>query len=150
MALILYESRGKLKNGKMCRWFVLHDEEAKLQDIDAKWEQVEFQTAWKLEPCFRRASTPVSQPLSLPEHGDSSLEPVSTPVPTHSQSPLPTAEATPDVAGVVSRETSVLANSPLHTPLQTEVSQDVLVSDDHSDTPFLANSLQLQLETQIA
>jgi hypothetical protein len=94
--------------------------------------------------------TPVSQPLSLPEPGHSSLEPVSTPVPTHSQSPLPTAEATPDVAGVVGHETSILANSPLHTPLQTEVSQDVLVPDDNSDTPFLANSLQQQLETQIA
>ena len=64
----------ELSNGKMCWWFVLHDEEAKLQAIDAKWEQVEFQTVWKLEPCFRRASTPVSQQLSLPQHGDSSRE----------------------------------------------------------------------------
>ena len=91
--------------------------------------------------------TPVSQPLSLPEHGDSSLEPVSTPVPTHSQSPLPTAEATPDVAGDAGYET-LFWRIVLCISLQTEVSQDVLVPDDHSDTPFLANSLQQQLETQ--
>ena len=95
----------ELANGKMYWWFVLHDEEVKLQAIDAKWEQVEFQTTWKLEPCFRRASTPVSQPLSRPEHGDSTLEPATTLVPTHSQSPLPTAEATPDVAGDAGHET---------------------------------------------
>jgi hypothetical protein len=45
-----------MSNGKMRWWFMLHDEEAKLQ---AKWELVEFQTAWKLEPCFRRASIPL-------------------------------------------------------------------------------------------
>ena len=41
------------------------------------------------------------------------------------------------MAVVASRETSVLTNS---LSLQTEVSQDVLVPDDHSDTPFLANT----------
>ena len=32
-----------------------------LRVIDAKWEQVELQTSWKLEPCFRLAPSPIMQ-----------------------------------------------------------------------------------------
>ena len=39
----------ELGNGKMCWWFVLHDE-IKLQAIDEKWEHLQMQTGWKLEP----------------------------------------------------------------------------------------------------
>ena len=51
----------EMSNGKVCWWFVLHDDEANLQVIDAKWEQVELQTSWKLEPCFRLAPSPIMQ-----------------------------------------------------------------------------------------
>ena len=37
-------------NGKVCWWFVIHDDEANLQVIDSKWEKVQLQTSWKLEP----------------------------------------------------------------------------------------------------
>ena len=48
----------EMSNGKVCWWPVLHDDEAKLRAIDAKWEQVELQTSWNPDPCFRLASTP--------------------------------------------------------------------------------------------
>ena len=49
-------TQGKLKgksrncqiNGKVCWWFVLHDDEANLCDIDTLWEQVQLQISWKL------------------------------------------------------------------------------------------------------
>ena len=56
----------EMPNGKVCWWFVLHDDEANLQVIDAKWEQVELQTSWKLEPCYRQGTAPVLQSLAPP------------------------------------------------------------------------------------
>ena len=46
-------------------WFVIHAPENQLLDLDAAWEQLQLQTGWKLEPCFR----PGSQQTS---HGSSS------------------------------------------------------------------------------
>ena len=51
----------EMPNGKACWWFVLHNDEARLQAIDAKWEHVELQTSWKLEPCFRLSTAPQVQ-----------------------------------------------------------------------------------------
>ena len=51
----------EMPNGKACWWFVHHDDEARLQAIDAKWEHVELQTSWKLEPCFRLSTAPQVQ-----------------------------------------------------------------------------------------
>ena len=43
-------------NGKVRGWFVLHDKEEILKALDAKWNLVEVQTSWKLEPCFMSAT----------------------------------------------------------------------------------------------
>ena len=43
-------------NGKVRWWFVLHDKEEILKALDAKWNLVEVQTSWKLEPCFMSAT----------------------------------------------------------------------------------------------
>ena len=39
-----------MSNGKHKWWFVLHDDEAILCDLDAKWSLLEVQTSWKLDP----------------------------------------------------------------------------------------------------
>lgn len=59
----------EMPNGKLCWWFVLHDNEAMLQEIDKKWEQVSLQTMWKLEPCFRTVTTSISHPLHTTQDG---------------------------------------------------------------------------------
>ena len=37
---------------KTKRWFVVHDDEGLLSELNTKWDQVELQTFLKLEPCF--------------------------------------------------------------------------------------------------
>ena len=44
-----------MSNGKHKWWFVLHDDEAILCDLDAKRSLLEVQTSWKLEYCFKPA-----------------------------------------------------------------------------------------------
>ena len=44
-----------MSNGKHKWWFVLHDDEAILCDLDAKWSLLEVQTSLKLEYCFKPA-----------------------------------------------------------------------------------------------
>ena len=34
-------------------WFVPHDSEEVLQSLENKWDQIQCQTGWKLELCFR-------------------------------------------------------------------------------------------------
>ena len=34
-------------------WFVLHGSESLLCDLEEKWPQVNLQTSWKLEPCYK-------------------------------------------------------------------------------------------------
>ena len=104
----------ELSNGKVCWWFVLHDDEANLCAIDTMWEQVQLQTSWKLEPCFRFTSHSVQQGPScegalLTQVTDSSL---------HAPPSPDVHEATPDVPDVA--------------------------QSDPSNIPFLATSLQPQ------
>ena len=41
-------------DGKVTRWwYVIHAEEACLQQLESEWPKVELQTSWKLEPCYR-------------------------------------------------------------------------------------------------
>ena len=43
----------KNNSGRIVRWwFVLHDSEKALSEMDAKWDQVHMHTSWKLEPCY--------------------------------------------------------------------------------------------------
>ena len=104
----------ELSNGKVCWWFVLHDDEANLCAIDTMWEQVQLQTSWKLEPCFRFTSHSVQQGPSyegalLTQATDSSL---------HAPPSPHVHDATPDVPDVA--------------------------QSDPSSMPFLATSLQPQ------
>ena len=34
-------------------WFVIHASENLLLDLEGRWDQLQFQTGWKLEPCFK-------------------------------------------------------------------------------------------------
>ena len=136
-----------MPNGKVCWWFVLHDDEASLQAIDGKWEQVKLQTSWKLEPCFRLSPAPPVQPPAPPS--GSSIGVVGAPV-----------SETLTTAGVLST-TPVLSTSPqpassqpqASTSPQTQCStppqlQTPPVTSDASNVPnggnmsFLANSLE--------
>ena len=36
-----------------CWWFVIHAPEDVLTSFDAAWEQIQLQTGWKLELCFK-------------------------------------------------------------------------------------------------
>ena len=50
-------------------WFVLHDSEKALSEMDAKWDQVHMHTSWKLEPCYMTQledATETPPPLPLP------------------------------------------------------------------------------------
>ena len=123
----------EMSNGKVCWWFVLHDDEANLQVIDAKWEQVELQTSWKLEPCFRLAQSPIMQDpsnectavdeLSVTPH---THETPSTPVPLLCPLPQPP--------------------PPAHEGPSEDL--DIRSVTDQSNVSFLVNSLQPQQKQQ--
>ena len=34
-------------------WFVIHASEKVLLDLEGRWDQLQFQTGWKLEQCFK-------------------------------------------------------------------------------------------------
>ena len=43
----------KNDTGRVTRWwFIIHDSEEVLINIDSKWDQLKLQVAWELEPCF--------------------------------------------------------------------------------------------------
>ena len=55
-------------------WFVIHDSEEVLADIDNKWNQLKLQVAWELEHCFapQKESEPAcSEPNALDSHQNS-------------------------------------------------------------------------------
>ena len=68
-------------DGKVTRWwYVIHAEEACLQQLESEWQKVELQTSWKLEPCYRYLECDEPTPLSreqcpLPE-GESEVAPL--------------------------------------------------------------------------
>ena len=45
-------------------WFVMHAPENQLLDLDAAWKQLQLQTGWKLEHCFKLASKHAPQGTS--------------------------------------------------------------------------------------
>jgi len=57
-------------------WFVVHGDESMLEQLTTKWNSIEVQTAWKLEPvlCYKKndipasddQSTAVTTPLTIP------------------------------------------------------------------------------------
>jgi len=52
-------------DGKVTRWwYVIHAEEACLQQLESEWQKVELQTSWKLEPCYRYLESDERTPLS--------------------------------------------------------------------------------------
>ena len=64
--------------GRLTRWwFVIHDSEEVLANIDSKWDQLKLQVAWELEPWFvsQRQSNPalgqVNGPANVDTHQDS-------------------------------------------------------------------------------
>ena len=34
-------------------WFIIHASENVLLDLEGRWEQLQLETGWKLEPCFK-------------------------------------------------------------------------------------------------
>ena len=52
-------------DGKVARWwYVIHAEEACLQQLESEWQKVELQTSWKLELCYRYLESDEQTPLS--------------------------------------------------------------------------------------
>ena len=52
-------------DGKVTRWwYIIHAEEACLQQLESEWQKVELQTSWKLEPCYRYLESDEQTPLS--------------------------------------------------------------------------------------
>ena len=49
-----------MPNGNHQWWFVIHDDESVLSDLDTKWNLVQVQTSWKLECCYK-PSVPLQQ-----------------------------------------------------------------------------------------
>ena len=63
-----------LQNGRCKWWFVIHDSEEAMQDLEAKWESVRLQTGW----CLERCTKPVNQcPIanSIVSNTDASIDP---------------------------------------------------------------------------
>ena len=48
-------------------WFVIHAPEDILLDLDSTWEQLQLQTGWKLEPCFRPSQLTVASNCIMPQ-----------------------------------------------------------------------------------
>ena len=57
-------------------WFVLHGDETLLTSLESRWEAVNMQTSWKLQPCFMPSELPpgphvnVSEPSGLSASND--------------------------------------------------------------------------------
>ena len=45
-----------LPGNRFTWWFVLHDEEEHLTELEKSWDAVELQTQWKIEPCYMPAT----------------------------------------------------------------------------------------------
>ena len=64
------KTRTNNRTGKLNWWFVIHDEEAKLRELENKWEALQTQTLWVLEKCTKPTESPenssaiVQDPLS--------------------------------------------------------------------------------------
>ena len=59
----------KNDTGRVTRWwFIIHDSEEVLGNIDSKWDQLKLQVAWELEPCFapRKDSNPACNESNAP------------------------------------------------------------------------------------
>jgi hypothetical protein len=122
-----------MANGKVCWWFVLHDDEANLQVIDAKWEQVELQTSWKLEPCYRQETAPAVQPLAPPT--DTSIGGVC-------------AEESTDTANVSSH--AVPSTTPISQATSHADNPDTSSGVEQGSATFFDNSLRLQQQLENA
>ena len=48
-----------LPNNRYLWWFVLHDDEERLQMLESAWEKVTMHTNWKIEPCFMVNRSPI-------------------------------------------------------------------------------------------
>ena len=43
----------KNSTGKLSKWwFVIHDTEEVLTNLESKWDQLKLETLWELEPCY--------------------------------------------------------------------------------------------------
>ena len=67
--------------GKPRWWFVLKSEEDVLIDLETQWSEIELQTKWKLEPCFRPIDTDDDSSLQPPNKDAVTTVPNTTPNP---------------------------------------------------------------------
>ena len=140
----------ELRNGRVCWWFVLHDDEVCLQDIDAKWEHVKLQTSWKLEPCFYLSTEPssstggdgISAPETLSATGEIPPSVSPTPALQSKTSSLSQTQA------LTSPQTQALTSLQPQTPQNTSDAPAAQNVSDQGNPSFLANSSnpQQQLE----
>ena len=65
---VIRKDRVKPSTQKSTWWYVLHAKESTLSDLETKWDPVNMQTGWKLEPCFMVDSSP--SPSSENSNGD--------------------------------------------------------------------------------
>ena len=131
----------EIRDGKHQWWFVLHDDEATLCTLDAKWNLIELQTEWKLELCFRstilHSSVSTKPAVSDPPAADQLDKPLTSAGTITSDSPSSVSLDTP--------LTPIIQSCVQAQPGVSEVPGDTLGSDVHDDT-FLPDSLPQQTQ----
>ena len=53
------KTRTNPSTGKLTWWFVVHDEEAVLCELEHKWENLHVQTSWELEQCTKPSESTI-------------------------------------------------------------------------------------------
>ena len=63
-------------NNRFSWWFVLHDSEENLKELENSWEPTQLQTDWKIESCYMPvAGSPTTSSLILTSQTDDTTEP---------------------------------------------------------------------------
>ena len=130
--------------GKQQWWFVLHDEESTLSDLENKWTSVEVQTSWKLEPCFQPVTSqnPVVTDVAVVS-GDASTLVLDNEVSTVATTSIDTAVAhtDPTVFPQSDMETQSLPQSD-----SSNMEGRERIDDESAESGFLQTSLALQTQ----
>ena len=67
----------KNDSGRIFRWwFIIRDSEDVLSALDAKWQQIQIHTSWKLEPCYITQTKEDTPPAASPSSPQSPVTPL--------------------------------------------------------------------------
>jgi hypothetical protein len=90
-------------NNRSTWWFVLHDKEEQLTELEGSWDALQLQTQWKIEPCYMPASISLASNSETQESStDRSATPrependTNTSPPEHENAPADPIQVLPD------------------------------------------------------